>query len=84
MQYNTEQRQRLEALGIRLFVSIPKVEVAKVDAPVDGFWQSSLGKNIRLVAKNIDINLLPVAKSGEKHFAKRLIWQKIRLLLKSQ
>jgi hypothetical protein len=84
MQYSAEQQHRLEALGIRLFVTIPKMDGAKVDTPIDDFWQSPLGKNIRLAAKNIDISLLPVAKSGDKHFAKRLIWQKIRLLLRSQ
>jgi hypothetical protein len=83
MLYSNLEQQRLEALGVRLFVSIPKNPIEDVVTKDDDFWQSRLGKNIQLVAKNIDINLLPVAKTGEKHFAKRLIWQKLRFLLKS-
>jgi hypothetical protein len=84
MLFSTEQQQRLEALGIRLLVTIPNPNIAESGAQDDGFWQTQLGCNIRKVAKNIDMRLLPIAKTGEKHFAKRLIWQKIRMLLKSQ
>ena len=83
MLYSSQEQQRLEALGVRLFVTIPKNPIENVNIKPDSFWQTHLGKNIQLVAKNIDINLLPVAKKGEKHFAKRLIWQKLRFLLKS-
>ncbi len=83
MLYNSQEQQRLEALGVRLFVTIPKTNNEVVVTPIDEFWQTRLGLNIQRVAKNIDVNLLPIAKSGERNFAKRLIWQKIRFLLKS-
>ena len=83
MLYNSQQQQILEALGVRLFVTIPKNNNEVIVIPQDDFWQTRLGQNIQRAAKHIDVNLLPIAKSGEKHFAKRLIWQKIRVLLKS-
>lgn len=86
MPYSAEQQQRLNALGIQLFEVIPRsVEIVEkqTSALDNSFWQSRLGQNIQRVAKDIDLSELINANIGCDRLAKRMLWQKIRLHLKS-
>ncbi len=86
MLYSAEQQQRLLALGIQLYVVIPQPVIASSEKSVpvdDGFWQSQLGRNIQRVAKGIALNELKIGSVADTKLAKRMIWQKIRLLQKS-
>ena len=87
MPYSAEQQQRLNALGIQLFEVIPRsVEIVdkQTSALDNGFWQSRLGLNIQRVAKDIDLSELMNGSIGHDRLAKRMLWQKIRLHLKSK
>ena len=86
MPYSAEQQQRLNALGIQLYEVIPSpVVLDKQTSALDnGFWQSRLGQNIQRVAKDIDLSELINGNIGSDCLAKRMLWQKIRLHLKSK
>ena len=87
MPYSTEQQQRLNALGIQLFEVIPRsVEIVdnQTRALDNSFWQTRLGQNIQRVAKDIDLSELINGNIGRDCLAKRMLWQKIRLHLKSK
>jgi|GWRWMinimDraft_12_1066020.scaffolds.fasta_scaffold31822_2 hypothetical protein len=86
MLYSVEQQQWLKALGIQLFVTIPQsltVPADSAEIKVDDFWQSQLGRNIQCVAKGIELSDLKIGSVANTKLAKRIIWQKIRLLQKS-
>lgn len=85
MPYSAEQQQRLNALGIQLYEVLPSPVVVdkQVTALDNGFWQSRLGQNIQRVAKDIDLSELINSNIGHDRLAKRMVWQKIRLHLKS-
>ena len=87
MPYSTEQQQRLNALGIQLFEVIPRsVEIVdnQTRALDNSFWRTRLGQNIQRVAKDIDLSELINSNIGSDRLAKRMLWQKIRLHLKSK
>ena len=86
MPYSAEQQQRLNALGIQLYEVIPSpvAEDKQVTAVDNSFWQTRLGQNIQRVAKDIDLSELINGNIGRDCLTKRMLWQKIRLHLKSK
>lgn len=84
MLYSAEQKQMLEAMGFRMYATIPSLNAKSPESSKihDIFWQTRLGQNIQRLAKGHDLTALPVAPEQGK-LAKRIVWQQIRALLKS-
>ena len=81
-----EQRQMLEAMGLRLYVRIP---VASPQAPSpaqadDAFWHSRLGRNIQRMAPGRDLTALLGSRKDGIPLAKRMLWLQLRALLKPE
>jgi len=86
MGYSAEQRQMLEAMGLRLYVRIP---VAALQAPSpaqadDAFWHSRLGRNIQRMAPGRDLKALLGSPKDGNLLAKRMLWLQLRPLLKPE
>jgi hypothetical protein len=86
MGYSAEQRQMLEAMGLRLYVRIPAVAPqAPLPAQTDdAFWHSRLGQNIQRIAPGRDLTALPVSRKAGTPLAKRMLWLQLRPLLKPE
>lgn len=86
MPISAEHRLMLEAMGLQLYTRIPvSPALTVVPAPDDqAFWQTRLGQNIQRLANGRDLNALPVSPAVAKSLLKRLLWQKLRPLLKPE
>ena len=81
-----EQRQMLEAMGLRLYVRIP-VAAPQAPSPAqadDAFWQSRLGRNIQRMAPGRDLTALLGSRKDGIPLAKRMLWLQLRALLKPE
>ena len=86
MAYSLEQKQMLEAMGLKLYVPVTgfgSAAPAKTDDQ-SVFWQSPLGRNILRHAHGRDLAALPIPAGQQGKLAKRMVWQQLRVLLKSR
>jgi hypothetical protein len=84
MPFSAEHRLMLETMGLQLYTRIPvSPVVTAAPAPDDqAFWQTRLGQNIQRLANGRDLPALPVSPAVAKSLLKRMLWQKLRPLLK--
>ena len=81
-----EQRQMLEAMGLRLYVRIPAA-APQVSSPAqadEAFWHSRLGRNIQRMAPGRDLTALLGFRKDGNLLAKRMFWLQLRPLLKQE
>jgi hypothetical protein len=86
MGYTAEQRQMLEAMGLRLYARIP-VAAPQTPSPTqadDAFWHSRLGRNIQRMAPGRDLTALLGSRKDGNLLAKRMLWLQLRPLLKPE
>lgn len=86
MGYTAEQRQMLEAMGLRLYARIP-VAAPQTPSPTqadDAFWHSRLGRNIQRMAPGRDLTALLGSRKYGNLLAKRMLWLQLRPLLKPE
>lgn len=85
MLYSAEQKQMLEAMGFRMYATIPSLNAKSPESSKihDIFWQTRLGQNIQQFAQGHNLSALPIASPEQGKLAKRIVWQQIRALLKS-
>jgi hypothetical protein len=86
MPISAEHRLMLEAMGLRLYTRVPVSPMLPVAPSTDNqaFWQTRLGQNIQRLANGRDLHALPVSPAVAKSLLKRMLWQKLRPLLKPE
>jgi hypothetical protein len=86
MPFSAEHRLMLEAMGLQLYTRMPVSPTLTVAPATDdqAFWQTRLGQNIQRMANGRDLHTLPVSPAVAKSLLKRMLWQKLRPLLKPE